>query len=332
MKEGDLVEAVDGEAVGSLTLAEYIDKLRGEEGTPVSVAVRRAGEKQPLTFRMTRQAMRHATISGPEGRQGFPSRGTEAAPGTARPGSFRLAGAVPVGYIKIESILASTPREVREAAATMEAEGLKALVIDLRQPAHGPGSEGLHPAVLLADELLDSGTIGRVRLASREVTYRAEPGSLFPGWPIAVLVDRATSDHAEWIAAALKENKRATIVGSPTAGLGISRSIVPLGEGGRTASLATGLLEWPDGRPLGYFLPAGRFFTETGEWMANTPSQHMRLGVTPDVAVSSARRAGAEDGALKAALDVLSKAIQKPDAAGPGDESKVPATDGRPSR
>lgn len=95
----------------------------------------------------------------------------------------------------------------------MEAEGLQAVLIDLRQSMRGPGSAGGHPAVLLADELLDSGTIGRrVRLASREVTYRAEPGSLFPGWPIAVLVDRGTSDHAEWVAAARKENRRATIV------------------------------------------------------------------------------------------------------------------------
>jgi hypothetical protein len=83
MKAGDVIEAVDGEAVGGLTLVEYIDKLRGAEGTQVTVAVRRAGEKEPLTFRMTREAMRHATISGPGGREGFRFEGTGPVAGAA---------------------------------------------------------------------------------------------------------------------------------------------------------------------------------------------------------------------------------------------------------
>jgi carboxyl-terminal processing protease len=330
MKEGDVIEAVDGEAVGGLTLAEYIDRLRGEEATPVTVAVRRAGEEEPRTFRMIREAMRHATISGPGGPAGFRSPGTEPAPGAARPGSFRLAGAAPIGYLKVQGILASTPREVREAAARMEAEGLKAVVIDLRQTLRGPGSAGVHPAVLLADELLDNGTIGRVQLASREVSYRAEPGSVFPGWPIAVLVNRGTSDHAEWIAAALKENKRATIVGTVTAGLGISRSTVPIGETGRTASLVTGLLERPDGRPIGYFLPANFSVAAPGGAIEHPPTRNARLGLSPDVSVAPAHATGAEaeDAVLKAALEVLTKALGPTETAGPVGEEKAPTAAG----
>lgn len=301
MKKGDVIEAVDGEAFGGGTLAEYIDKIRGEEGTPVTVTVRRAGAKEPLTFRMTREAMRHPTTFGPEGSKGVRTTGTVPAPGAVRPGSFQLAGAEPIGYLKIQSLLASTPRDVREAAAKMEAEGLQAVVIDMR------GVEGgeLHSAVVLADELLDSGTIGRVRLASRDVTYRAEPGLLFAGWPMAVLVNEKTSDHAEWIVAALKENKRATIVGTATEGLGISRSTVPLGQGGRTVSLVTALLEKPDGHPIGYF--------ESAPWR----TQDSRLGVTPDVAVGSGRGVGGETRTidLKAEMDALKLQSDKLDAA-----------------
>src|SRR5207237_1091048 len=117
-------------------------------------------------------------------------------------------------------------------------------------------------------------------------------------------------------------------------GLGISRSTVPLGEGGRTASLVTGLLEWPDGRPIGYFAPANSYFPAMGEAMAYPPTQETRLGVASDVAVSPAPRAGAaaEDGALKAALEVLAKAVRRPEAAGGGGEVKLPATEGRGSR
>ncbi|WP_165230439.1 S41 family peptidase [Aquisphaera insulae] len=339
MKEGDVIEAVDGDALDGLTLGEYIDKLRGDEGTPVTVAVRRTGEKEPRTFRMNREAMRHATISGPAGPKGFRSEAAEAAPGAARPGSFRIAGAGPIGYLKIEAILASTAREVREAAAKMEAEGLRAVVIDLRQMPRGRGSSETHPAVLLADELLDGGTIGRLRLANREVTYRAEPGSLFPGWPMALLVDRATSEHAEWIAAALKANRRATIVGTVTAGLGASRSTVPIGQGGRTASLVTGLLESPDGLPIGDIAPAVTASMASADEPLDSPTQDARPGVTPDVAIAPAQHsvagsgpgARAEDSSLKAALEVLGRALQRPDTAVRDGKAKVPAAGGRDS-
>ena len=330
MKEGDVIEAVEGELLGGLGLAEYIDKLRGEEGTPVTVAVRRAGMDKPQIFRMTRQAMRHTTVVGPEGQSPF-------GPTRKKAGqlvSFKLAEGGPIGYLKIESILASTAREVREAAARMGAEHLEALVIDLRKMPEGLSSEGLHSTVLLADELLDSGTIGRVRLASREITYRAEPGSLFPGWPLAVLVDRTTSDHAEWLAAALQANKRATIVGTTTAGLGTSRSTVPFGEGGRTMSLVTGLLEWPDGRLTGYFMIDSPQFPLIRKGLTDPPTRIKGLGVTPDIAVEPVQRSlpDREDKALKAAVKFLTKAMGRPDAEAGGGEVKVPSAKTRASR
>jgi carboxyl-terminal processing protease len=311
---GDVIEAVDGVDIGGGTLAEYIDRLRGAEGTAVIVRARRAGEKAPLTFRMTREAMRHPTISGPVGGKGF-----------------RVPGADPIGYLRINSILASTPREVREAAAKMEAEGLKALVLDLRQMDRGPAVGELHPAVLLADELLDSGTIGRVRFAARRVTYRAEPGAVFRDWPIAVLVDRGTADHAEWLAAAWKDNGRATLVGVTTAGLGASRSSVPIGAGPRTMTLVTGLLERGDGRPIGYFFPANRFSTI-----------RPRHGVEPDVSIredrpvglndpsmKEDRPVGLNDPSMKAAVEHLRKAIGNPEG---GRDGQVPSPDRRGSR
>jgi carboxyl-terminal processing protease len=349
MKKGDVIEAVDGKALSGGTLTEYIEKIRGDEGTTVTLVVRRAGEKEPRTFGMTREAMRRPTVFGPEGPKGVASTGTAPAPGAARPGSFRLVGSDPIGYLKVQSIVASTAREVREAAAKMEAEGLRAVVIDFR----GLDSDELHPAVLLADELLDSGTIGRVRLAAREVTYHAEPGSLFHGWPMAVLVNEMTAAHAEWIAAALKANKRATIVGRATVGSGISRSTVPLGKAGRTVNLVTGLLVSADGRPIGSFEPAHR------------RTKGSELGVTPNVVTSSVREDAArlearlkalqaelqrtrtgeraaeleavrerlgkradEDTALKEAMEVLAKALRPPQSVDGAGKMKAPASEG----
>ncbi|GAC1452020.1 MAG: hypothetical protein NVSMB9_37020 [Isosphaeraceae bacterium] len=310
LKAGDLIDAVDGVDLGGGTLKQYIDQLRGPEGTKVTVRVRRPGVKEALSFRMTRAPLPHKTISGPgEGE------------------SLRLEGPDPIGYVKIHDMLASTPRELRELAARMELEELKALVIDLRKVGQGQGD--LHSAVLLADELMDGGTIGRVRMADRVVIHSAEPGALFRDWPMVVLVDEKTQGHAEWLAAALQDSQRASIVGRRTAGLGETLSSVPVGKTGWGASLATGLLERWDGRPLGYFPERGRpIFADLDAQGEKLPKKFV-LGVTPDVVVP---KAGKADNILAAGVELLRKALSRPDASrvGEGSTPSTSPTTGRP--
>ena len=92
-------------------------------------------------------------------------------------------------YLRIGEISASTPHELRKLAPLMESEGVKAR--GDRPPRTGWRTQ-LHPAVLLADCLLERGTIGRVRTANGEQTYQAEPDAVFRGWPMAVLIDGNT--------------------------------------------------------------------------------------------------------------------------------------------
>jgi hypothetical protein len=167
----------------------------------------------------------------------------------------------------------------------MENDGVQALVIDLRGTGSGAMGEAVneatvHAAVLVADGLLERGTIGSVRTARGETTYQADSDALFRGWPMAVLVDPATSGAAEWLAAALQDNHRAVIVGSPTRSARkvvarppgapqieedpgdrlrtdeavvsdtAVRSAVAVGDSRRWISLVTGYLERGDGRLL----------------------------------------------------------------------------------
>ena len=167
----------------------------------------------------------------------------------------RLEGPDPIGYLKITEMLGSTPHELRKMAPQLESEGDRALVLDLR----GLRSDSVHTAVLLADSLLESGPIGRVKTARGETTYQADSDAILRGWPLAVLVDADTSGAAEWLAAALQDNHRAVIVGSPTMsakinpGPGFVKSTIPVGDGRLSVSLATGSLERGDGRPLSLF-------------------------------------------------------------------------------
>jgi carboxyl-terminal processing protease len=255
VKAGDLLEEVEGVDTGGKELREVIDRLRGDEGTDVTIKVRAPKEATSRTMKITRAQLPRVTIGGVRKRP----------PGDE---SFRLDGPDPIGYLKVREISASTPHELRKLARKMEAEGLRALVLDLRGVSSGGTS--VHPATLLADYLLEGGTIGRVRTVRGETTYEADSDALLRGWPIAVLVDPATSGAAEWIAAALQDNHRAVIVGWPTRGAYRTRSAerrpagndgsgfyeatvkstVPVGDGRWSVSLATGYLERGDGGPL----------------------------------------------------------------------------------
>ena len=95
----------------------------------------------------------------------------------------------PIAFVQIGELVGSTPHELRKVAKQLESEGTKAIIFDLR----GLWSNSTHTALLLADYLLDQGTIGRVRTNKGTTTYRADADALFRGWPLALLVDRQTS-------------------------------------------------------------------------------------------------------------------------------------------
>ena len=158
-------------------------------------------------------------------------------------------------------------------------------MLDLR----GRFTNSAHIAVLLADSLLDHGTIGRVRTGHGETVYQADADAIFRGWPMAVLVDGTTSGAAEWLAAAIQDNQRAIVIGSPTLsarvnpGYAFVTSNVRVGNSDWSISLATGILERGDGRPISSFdrsMP-----TVIRQPMSKT------TGVHPDHPIAEARHA-----------------------------------------
>jgi carboxyl-terminal processing protease len=184
-------------------------------------------------------------------------------------GETLIRGTDRVAYLKFEEITGSTRQELRALAQVVEAEGARAVILDLR-PA---SSADLHPTVLLADALLEGGTIGRVRSGTRVETFEAEPDALFRGLPLAVLVDNASPSTVQWLAAALQDNHRAAIVGGSAHGphpkvyprvirrdgaaasmapvdLALVWTAVPVGDGAWSIEMPTGRLERGDGRPL----------------------------------------------------------------------------------
>ena len=240
-RSGDLIERINGVDTRGMTLPAVVDRLRGDEGTEVTITVRQPKAKESRTLKMVRASMPRTTVQGVR---------------KASSGDWdvRLDGPDQVGYLRITDIMASTPHELRKLAGRLENEGCRALVLDLR----GIRLDGtaVHDAVLLADSLLDHGTIGRVRTVEREINYEADSDAILPGWPLAVLIDGMTSGTGEWLAAALKDNHRAILVSTSTGGAPKGagdevRSIVPVADGTWSVNLVTGYLQRGDGRPLG---------------------------------------------------------------------------------
>jgi carboxyl-terminal processing protease len=281
IQAGAIIEEIDGADTKGMKLRDAVDRLRGDDGTDVTLKFRQPKETKSRTVKLTRGQLPRKTIVG------FGESPSDE-------GKLRLGLADPIGYLKLTEITASTPHELRKLAQRMESEGIRALVLDLR----GIRSDGsaVHPAVLLADSLLERGAIGRVLTARGETTYQADADALFRGWPIAVLVDQDTSGTAEWLVAALQDNHRAVIVGSPTAGAqrrrpvapgvppvedawpkaeeAVVKTMVPVGDGRWSISMATGTLERGDGRPL-----ADRVGALPGD---SSEQERPRGGVQPD--------------------------------------------------
>lgn len=148
-----------------------------------------------------------------------------------------------IGYLQIREFTDSTAREVRSALGKLPRTSTGAisglgLVLDLRD---NPGGV-VEAAVEVADSFLERGLIVSVRGRTRETSFQhqASPGDLLAGAPLVVLVNGASASAAEIVAAALQDQRRATLVGTRTFGKGTVQTIIPL-SAGRALKLTTGV-------------------------------------------------------------------------------------------
>jgi carboxyl-terminal processing protease len=198
MKADDLVLEVDGKDAHGVPLSKVVDWLRGEDGTSVTLVVRQPKATESRTLKMTRGVVPFDTVvgyrrSGPDG------------------WTFRIDPERPVGYVQVEAVNSATVHGLRQAEARLRAEGVRAVVLDLR----AAGDNGtLQHAELVADALLDGGVMWKLRRRDGVKECRADRECLFRGWPLAVLVGETTAGLApQAVAAALQDTGRAALVG-----------------------------------------------------------------------------------------------------------------------
>ena len=224
IRAGDLIVAIDGKPLTATPESE--NPLRGAPGSTVTVRIVREGRSEPLEIAVERVVVRVGSVRSRMLEPGY-------------------------GYIRISAFQADTGNDFVAALDRLQADagaargrGLRGLVIDLRS---NPGGI-LGAAVRVADELLDGGTIvsTRARDPLNDSVNTAEKGDRMNGAPIAVLIDAGSASASEVLAAALGDNRRATLVGSRSFGKGSVQAVLPL-DNGDAIKLTTARYYTPNG-------------------------------------------------------------------------------------
>ena len=207
---GDILLEIDGQSAEQMSLRDAVDKLRGEAGTSVELAVARAGGTEPLKYQLEREVIKVPSVRGARILDG---------------------GGPRIGYVRVTQFSEPTGREFARALGELEKQGMEALVIDLR---FNPGGL-LGSAVEVAGEFLPGGALvayteGRSAAAARRYTAPGQ-GRRPRAYPVAVLVNGSSASGAEIVAGALKDSGRALLVGETTFGKGSVQSVVSLPDG-----------------------------------------------------------------------------------------------------
>jgi carboxyl-terminal processing protease len=220
IRSGDILEAIAGFATRNMSVAQANMLLEGAPGTTVKAALVRRGRTEPQDVEMTRAVltMPHITTDKIDD----------------------------VTYVRVPALDAGAAAELRDKLVQLNRQGVHKLILDLRNCATGPVSEGLAAAQLFVPSgtlaVLSGQTVSRKQFdaAPEKVVWRA---------PMEVLISDSTSGAAEVLAAALGDNHRADLVGERTFGSASEQKVIPL-EDGAALILTVAYYYTPSGKAI----------------------------------------------------------------------------------
>ena len=236
IKSGDYIVKIGNVQVQGKSLLEAVKLMRGPVGTSINLTVRRKNIKKPLEFNVTRKIIEIKSVSS------------------------KIIGLDKnLGYIRLKSFNENSDKQFLKSVKDFEKKSkIKGYVLDLR---NNPGGL-LNQAINITDFFLDDGEIvstkGRKVAETRK--FFARKGDEINGKPIIVLINNGSASASEIFAGALKDHKRAIILGENSYGKGSVQSIIPLRNGGGMRLTISK-----------YYLPSGKSISE--------------VGVTPDILV-----------------------------------------------
>ena len=282
---GDRVVEVDGESMRGQSIDRVVGKMRGKPGTPVDVAFERSGTEDLIQLTLVREKIRVESV-------------TDAT--LVRDG---------IGYLRLTQFAEPTAEELHEALAKLEAEGMKALVLDVR---NNPGGL-LSSVVAVLEPFFAQGEL-LVYTQGRDSTdrdeYRSKNSAPPKTWPIAVLINAGSASAAEILAGSLKDSGKAVIVGERSFGKGSVQSVFRL-RAGEAMRLTTARYYTPSGVTIHeQGVPPQVEVIMTPEEDGNVALQRARSDITDPVEFEARFNvAPVADRQLDAALAILAAAL-----------------------
>ena len=234
IKAGDYIVKINGIQVQGKNLTEAVELMRGPIGTDIEITVRRIGVKKAINYNITREIIKISSVK---------SKYIDDS----------------VGYLRLTAFNENSGEQVKKKIKEFnKKKNLKGYILDLR---NNPGGL-LTQAVNIADFFLENGEIvsTKSRRNSENKKYFAKKGDLTNGKTIIVLINYGSASASEIVAGALKNHKRAILVGENTFGKGSVQSIIPLKNKGAIRLTISK-----------YYLPSGKSISE--------------VGVTPDIKI-----------------------------------------------
>jgi len=235
IKAGDYIVKINDTQVQGKSLTEAVELMRGPVGSSIELTVRRQGAKKAFTFNIVREIIQIKSVKADLLEKN-------------------------IGYIRLTSFNENSSGQIKKEIGKLKKNNnLKAYILDLR---NNPGGL-LSQAIKISDFFLESGEIvsTKGRKASENRRWFAKQGDLTDGKALIVLINYGSASASEIVAGALKDHKRAILLGDSSYGKGSVQSIIPLkNDGAIRLTIAK------------YYLPSGKSISE--------------VGVSPDIMIS----------------------------------------------
>jgi len=257
VKAGDYIVKVNGVQVQGKTLSQAVELMRGPVGSKLEITIRRKGVKKALIFNITREIIEVKSVKSKIIDDN-------------------------VGYIRLTAFNENSSKQIKNKIKKFKKNKISKYVLDLR---NNPGGL-LTQAVKISDFFLDNGEIvsTKSRKSSENKKYFAKKGDIIDGETLIVLINYGSASASEIVAGALKDHKRAIVIGENSYGKGSVQSIIPLKNKGAIRLTISK-----------YYLPSGKSISGTG--------------ITPDIEVAESSdefRIGTEtDNQLDFAIKLL---------------------------
>ena len=201
---GDIIVQINDESAINMALNKAVERMRGEPGTKVTIYIKRKGVSSILRFDLERAIIKIQSVI-----MAMPEKG--------------------IGYIKLTSFMENSFQQFSTALANLKKKGMRALILDMRGNSGGL----LQQAIKISDIFLDRGVIvSTVGDDDREVSEATREPSDILDIPLVVMVDEGSASATEIVAAALKKNGRAIVVGRRTFGKGSVQNLFRIPRGG----------------------------------------------------------------------------------------------------